>query len=147
MTDPGAFDPDSRPLMSVELVLIAWRRLVKGLEPWRSMPLDDRTGELRRLLEELFDGAGGINGPARRRRIRAVARRHGAFRRSQRCAEGIVVNDFAFLRGAVRRVLLARGIGDAVVRQMCQALVADIRAAGRAARLAHAEAYNRLDGG
>ena len=147
MADRDWFERDLWGPTSVEFVISVWRRLVKRLEPWQSMPLDDRTGELRRLLEELLDSVGGINAPARRRRIRTVASRHGAFRRSQRCAEDIVVNDFAVLRRAVRRALLTRGVSEPVRRQVCRTLLPDIRVARRAARMAHAEAYDRLEGG
>jgi hypothetical protein len=133
-------------LMSVELVMRAWRQLVRGLEPWRSMAPDDRGGELRRVLEELLDPLGG-NSPVRRRRILVVATRHGTFRRAQRCSESTLVNDFVVLRRAVSRALRAHGVGRVAVRECARALRPDIQFARRAARAAHAEAYGRFEGG
>lgn len=150
MADADSFerDPWGEPSpVTVKLVMLAWRQIANALEPWRSMPLDDRSGELRRVLEELLDSVGGMRAPARRRRIRTEASRHGTFRRAQRCPEGTVLNDFVFLHRAVRRALSERGVSQPVVHELARTLLPDIRVARHAARVAHVEAYNRFDGG
>jgi hypothetical protein len=150
MADADSFERDlwgEPSLVSVDLVMVAWRQIANALEPWRSMPLDDRIGELRRVLEELLDSVGGMRAPARRRRIRTVATRHGIFRRAQGCPEGALLNDFVFLRRAVRRALSAQGVSQLVVRELARTLYPDLRVARHAARVAHAEACDRFDGG
>jgi len=134
-------------VVSVERVMLAWRQLVRGLEPWRSMALDDRSGELHRVLEELLDPVGGLNSPTRRRRIRAVASRHGAFRRAQRCPADTLVNDFVVLHRAVRRALRARGVSPLAASAFARALLPDLSTARRAARSAHAAACDPFERG
>jgi len=125
-------------LISAELVASAWNELTHGEEPWSTMIADDRTGEIRRVVEALLDPRDGLESPSRRRRIRRAAARHGAFRGAQRCTELVVFDDFYALRAALRCVLRRRA-SRVVARDVVRLLLPDWRLARRAARTSHAE--------
>jgi hypothetical protein len=103
-------------------------------DPWSAMPLDDRLGYLRPVIAELLDVGDGIDSTARRARLVEAARRHGAFRRAQACAEVIVSWEFSALREAVREGLRATGFPPETVRQVTRWMLTDWRLARRAAR-------------
>jgi hypothetical protein len=110
------------------------------------MPADDRSGELRRVIDELFDPTGDLESPVRRRRIRTVAGLHGAYRAAQRSARATVDGDFAALRSALRHVLGLNGMSHAIARDVVRVLLPDWRLARHAARVAHAAARGSIDG-
>lgn len=117
----------------VEHVAAVWTALLSGAEPWRHMPLDDQRGQMRRLLTELLDSTGEPLSPARVRRLRAVAMRHGVFRRCQGCDENILVEEFRLIPPAVREALLANGVRPAVAREISRTLLPECRIARQAA--------------
>ena len=129
-------------LLSIELVLGVWNQFVTELSPWCAMPVDDRSGELRRVLEELLDPVGGIDSEARRRRIRGVATQHGIFRRAQRCSQSTISNDFVVLRRAIYRALRARGARQTTAHTIAHELAPDFHVALKAAT----RGYARLQG-
>jgi hypothetical protein len=106
--------------------------------PWSAMPLDDRAGYLRAVVDELLDLSGGFESTARRQRLAEVARRHGAFRRGQACQEIVVSEDFYSLRAAVREALAMTGAPPYAVRQAMRCLLPDWRMTRRAALLGFA---------
>lgn len=125
----------------IDVVMRTWTLSVGGREPWCSMPPDDRTGELRRVLEELLDDCEGGSSPTRRRRIRSVAERHGTFRCGQRASRDTVSDDFAVLRRTLSHSLCLSGVSQQVAADALRALVPDIREARDAARMAYVQAH------
>ncbi|HEY4307702.1 MAG TPA: hypothetical protein VGM82_24720 [Gemmatimonadaceae bacterium] len=144
MSGPG--DPfeanawDEPPFTSLERVMFAWEESVEREEPWCTMPVDDRRGELRRVLEELLDPANGIDAPTRRRRLETAAYGHGAFRRGQRCSEVTLSHDLIVLRDALKRALRAGGASHTTARDLVRQLLPDWHLARRAARSGYNEA-------
>jgi hypothetical protein len=144
MLDFGdAFEPDERSepaTITAEMVVFVWESLITGEFPWYEMPLDDRRGYVGSLVGELLDISDGVESDERRQRLETVARRHGAFRRAQKCSEAVVSSDFSTLREALREALLIAGATPPVVRQATRWLIPDWRFARRAARTGFAEA-------
>lgn len=141
-----AHEPDewSEPAtVTAEMVVCVWESLIAREFPWYEMPLDDRRGYLGSLVGELLDVTGGIESSVRRRRLEHAARRHGAFRRGQACAEAVVSSDFATLREALREALLIAGASPVIVREATRWLLPDWRFARRAARSGFVEARHR----
>jgi hypothetical protein len=127
-------------VLTPEMVMRAWEILVEDVSPWNLMPCDDRAGYVRVLVEELLDFAGGADGADRECRLDRVARRHGAFRRAQRCSESTVRLDFIAVRQALRDALRDAGAAPETVRQATRCLLPDWRLAHRAAHDAFSNA-------
>jgi hypothetical protein len=89
---------------------------------------------------ELLDFADGVDTTSRRRRLDRAARRHGAFRRAQGCAESTVRLDFAVIRQAFRDALRESGAAPATVREATRCLLPDWFLARRAAHCGYADA-------
>ena len=138
------WDDDPSPI-SADLLLRTWLNVVRAEEPWCGMTVDDRSGELRRLVTELLDLTADLESPARRRRIRAAAALHGAYRGAQRSPRATVDADFATLRCALRQLLGLQGAPRSIVRDVVRVLLPDWQLARRVARVAHAEARGAID--
>jgi len=132
MFDGGEWDNPCS--VTSELVVFIWASHTDQ-EPWSAMPLDDRTGYLRVVVNELLDLSDGIDSASRRHRLVEVSRRHGAFRRGQACPELVVAQDFAVLREAVREALTLAGASPRTVREATRSLLPDWRMTRRAALL------------
>jgi hypothetical protein len=131
---PGWDEPDDDAAITPDDVMRAWRESVRGEFPWCTMPLDDRTGAIRPILDELLDVSDGLSSPIRRRRIRSAAAAHGAFRRAQRCAKRVLSDDFAMLRLAFHVALRRSGRSRPAARDVFRELLPDWRMARSAAR-------------
>ena len=131
---------DREPLLSIELVLSVWSQFVTELSPWCAMPMDDRSGELRRVLEELLDPIGGMDSEARRRRIRGVATQHGIFRRAQRCLAEHYPERVRRSAPSDLSCFRTRGVVQTTARGIAHELGPDFHVAVKAA----ARAYARL---
>lgn len=129
------------PLLFIEVVMSVWTHCVLSREPWRSMPADDRAGEMRRVVAELLDGGGDAR--ARRRRLRSAATNHGAFRRAQGCAQDVVAGDFAAVPESLQVALRACGLGSGEADNAVDALSLDCHIARRAAQRARSGGGSR----
>jgi hypothetical protein len=131
-----AFDAawSGRCSITPALIVFCWSSQTNR-DPWSAMPLDDRFGYLRRLVDELLDLGDGIDSPARGRRLFEIARRHGAYRRRQSCEKLIVLQDFAALREALRDAMAMAGVPPHAIRHATRSLLPDWRMARRAALL------------
>jgi hypothetical protein len=121
--------------LTADTVMRAWEMLVEGAEPWAVMPPDDRAGYVRVLVSELLDFADGIDVRDRRCRLDRVARRHGAYRRAQGCAESTLKLDFIAMRQALRDALRESGATPSTVREATRCLLPDWQLAHRAAHV------------
>jgi hypothetical protein len=135
--DAGGVTPDN--------VMLLWRESVRGELPWSSMPLDDRTGTIRPIIDELLDVSTGLACPIRRRNIQSAAAAHGAFRRAQRCDDHVLIDDFTMLRAALDIALRQSGKSRTMTREALKCLLPDWRMARRAAREAFAAARRGRD--
>jgi hypothetical protein len=139
----GWDEPDDGAAVLPDDVMLAWRESVRDEFPWCTMPLDDRTGVMRPIIDELLDVSGGLACPIRQRRIRSAAAAHGAFRRAQRCANRVVSDDFAMLRLALNVALRRAGQSRPTTRGVLRCLLPDWRMARSAAREAFVIDYQR----
>jgi hypothetical protein len=130
----GRDEHDDDAIVTPDAVMRAWRESVRDEFPWCTMPLDDRTGVMRPIIDELLDVSTGLACPIRLRRIRSAAAAHGAFRRAQRCAKRVVSDDFAMLRLALNVALRRAGQSRPTTRGVLRCLVPDWRMARSAAR-------------
>jgi len=110
-------------------VIARWSGTLRHELPWRDMPLDDVSGEMRRVVIELVNAACEFDRESRRRRIAAAARAHGSYRQAQRCPRGALSLEFALVRGAITGGMRGSGWPDAQIRQAVDNLVPDIRLA------------------
>ena len=131
---PGWDEPHDDAAVTPDAVMLAWRESVRDEFPWCTMPLDDRTGAMRPIIDELLDVSTGLTCPIRQRRIQSAAAAHGAFRRAQRCAKRVVSDDFAMLRLAFQLALRRSGKSRPKARGVFRRLLPDWRMARSAAR-------------
>jgi hypothetical protein len=114
-------------------IVDAWLDSVVARSPGQAMPIDDRTGSIGgivgRLIDTRYDASDGI----RRNHLLAAARRHGEFRRRQRCPLRTVTEGIGLIPGAIETVMRRGGASHSTVRAVVDALQRDIRSAECAA--------------
>lgn len=114
-------------------VIRLWTQKLQHEHPWRDMPRDDVTGEIRGVIVELVNAAWDSDEEGRRRRIAAAARVHGEFRLAQGCPKSALGSEFSIARDSIAVALRAGRWSDWLVRDTIQTLLPDLRLARQAA--------------
>lgn len=130
--DPGGMRP-----LTADTVMGVWHEHARTEAPWSAMPLDDRPGTMRPLIDALLDVTGGLECSIRRRDIRMSAAIHGRYRRGQGCSAQVVSDDFGLLRLALKMTLYRMGVPAPASRRFIRCLLPDWRMARRAAEDGH----------
>jgi hypothetical protein len=112
-------------------ILHEWTVIARSRPPWSEMYLDDLTGQLRPVIEELLFPSADV---ARHRlRLYGGARVHGGFRRRQGCAGQLLATEVAFVEEAIANVLLRRGDTQTMVADVFDLLAPEFPSVERAA--------------
>lgn len=122
---------DSAPVVASDAIE-AWVAMLRAAHPWNEMMLDDLTGELPAVLEELLRSADGNEPDVRATRLRALAREHGAFRRRQACSALVLADEMALAEEAIAAALLRTGARPEVLMTIQDSLAPVMRGIERA---------------
>ena len=122
-----------------------WIAMLRQCDPWNDMFLDDLPGEFRAVFEELLEATDDLTPAVRAKRLRLVARDHGAFRRRQRCPAFVFRKEIAFAERAIAAVLVRNGAAPAVVMTIQSSYAPVMRAIVRATYSGYVDWAERSD--
>ncbi|HEY9225376.1 MAG TPA: hypothetical protein VIP11_01935 [Gemmatimonadaceae bacterium] len=126
----GAFESRYGPPAVAKDVLELWVAILRDETPWSEMYLDDISGRWRRVVGALFEDT--VSPAERRHHLRRAARRHGEFRRGQRCDAQDLAEEVSMLEEAVGEVMHRSGASPRRIEQALYALAPDLRSICRA---------------
>ena len=124
-------------------VMAHWTQLVGAVSPWREMHRDDLNGYLTSIVTQAILIECEIDEEMHRQRLALFGRRHGAFRRQQRCAYTAVRIEFSLLPTAFERALVAAGVPSGLANDVVSWLTPDFRRARFAALASYETATAR----
>jgi hypothetical protein len=116
----------------VGAVMEDWVMLLQACTPWRSMALDDLTGEFRLVLGELLEPGDDAPADVRAARLRCAARSHGAFRRRPGGPAFVLSEEIAFASEAIEIALIEAATPPAVIVAIQDSLAPAMRTIERA---------------
>jgi len=104
----GGFDDEIA--IAADILLKSWWSMLSVREPWSDMPMDDAYGVMRPVLSELLNEGRDCDRRKRAKRMMLAARRHGAFRRAQRCTLRSLQDEFDSVLDAAEAVMSEHGL-------------------------------------
>lgn len=132
-----------------ERTLTEWWARISSSLPWSAMAVDDRSGEMARIVSALVvsavESAGSAiapSGRAARNGIIGAAIEHGRFRGAQGATWEIVLYELRILRDTIRDVLGSLPLVPGVGERLEHALSAGLRVAQPACNLGLREALH-----